>query len=210
VQIGVGDHASTARHLLATDFELRFDQGDQVTLVFQKSDQRREDHRQRDERQIRHDDVHRTSDVIGCDVANVDTLEDSHSLVVSNLRVELSVTDVDGDDGSNTVLEETVGESTSGSTRIDSGPPLYPQCTPLQSRKQLVSPTAHEPLGRTAQNESIRRCDQMGGLGSYCPIDQNPSRLDHLQGLLATRNERSTNEFGVESAPLSHRVNRSV
>jgi hypothetical protein len=125
---------------------------------------------------------------------------------MSNPRVELSVTDVDGDDGSDTVLQETVREATGRGSRIDSGPTLYRQRTRLQSRKKFVSSTAHEPLGRTAQNESIRRGDHVGGFGSDCPVDQNPSRFDHLQGFLAARDEISANEFGIESAPLSHRV----
>jgi hypothetical protein len=112
MQFRVSDHASTTGHLISANFELRFDQGDKVTLILQQSNKSGKNDGQRNEREVSHDDVHRSIDVACRHSSNVDSLAYRDPLVISNLRVKLTVPDIDGDNGSSTVLQEAIRKST--------------------------------------------------------------------------------------------------
>ena len=67
--------------------------------------------RQRDERQVGHDDVDRTAGDGGRDVADVRAFDVRDPVVGPQPLVQLAVADVDGDDVTGAALQEAVGES---------------------------------------------------------------------------------------------------
>ena len=65
------------------------------------------------------DHVDVSTDRLRRDIADVRSLEDGDSLVVADPRVELTVTNVEGDDAAGAALQQAVRESTRRRTTVE-------------------------------------------------------------------------------------------
>ena len=93
---GVADDAALADECGA-DLELRLDQGDEHRAGPREVERGRQRLGERDEREVRRDPVGGRN-VIGGQVAGVETFDEAHARIGAKRRIELTVADIDGPD----------------------------------------------------------------------------------------------------------------
>ena len=94
----VTDNAAVAEAFL-TDFELRLDHEEEIGVGRGRSDERRKNQRQRNERHIADDKLRGGSNGSWIERAHVRPIVHLHARVALQLPRELAITDVDGNDG---------------------------------------------------------------------------------------------------------------
>src|SRR5437763_3569290 len=108
---------STLPHRPFTNFELRFDQGDDVARRAQKIPDPREHQAQGDEGNVDDGEVRRCGELV--EVADIDPLQDDHAGVLAKSPGQLSVADVDRDHALRATLQENVCKAAGRRTHIE-------------------------------------------------------------------------------------------
>jgi hypothetical protein len=145
-------------------------------------------------------------------VADVEAFEDCDSRVLSESRRELTVTDVYRPHSFGPVLEEAVGESAGGSTRVEADPLAYPHREFRQCCGEFL-PTARDKALRFCHQQVVTRCDQPGSLFRHRPCHQHAPRVDQLLSFVTARCELSFDQLLIEpasSAQLADPLEKSL
>ena len=155
----VRDDSLALGDLLAAGLELRLDEQDHRRTPDAHSDKRADHALQRDEREIGDDGIDGPTDVYGLDLADVVAFEHEHPLIIADEWVQLTVTDVERDDGRRAGLEEAVGESTSGRTRVENASTADVDRERSQSSVQFLATSRNEASRRTFDDNRVGGVD---------------------------------------------------
>ena len=118
-------HEPAAANLVASRLELRLDQRHHVRTGAEQRRNRREDQAQRDERHVDGDDIHRTRQMRGQQVARVHPFDDEDARVVAQPPVELPMSHVERDDVVGATLQEHISEPARRCPDVEPVAPAY-------------------------------------------------------------------------------------
>lgn len=110
---------ASAAHLFAGEFKLGFDEHDKISLWIQQSKDRGENQGQGNKADIGDREMERRREVAWLEETGIDAFVNNDAGILSESPVELAVADIKGVDAGGSVLEQAVGESSSGGTDID-------------------------------------------------------------------------------------------
>ena len=195
----VADDAPPFAHLGATGLELGFDQEHHVGPRLAHRHQRRDDQAERDEGQVTDDEVDRAADRVDIDVADVRALQVGDTSVRPQTLVQLIVTDVESHDVGGAPLQHTVGETARRRTGIEYTEIGNVDHEDVEGMIELLCPTADKPGGRPDDEELIIRSDLSRRLVGDGAVDRDAVCVYEMLRFRSTRNEPTSNEFGVEA-----------
>ena len=187
-----------------TNFELRLDHQKKIGVGRGRSDERRKNQRQRNERHITDHKLRSGSDGSRIEGAYVRPIVHLHARVALQLPRELAIPDVDGDNRGSTPTEQHVGETTRRSTCVQ-------RTTSLDQRRlvakriecscKLVSTTRYV-LGiiRLFDDDRLRRVHLARGLEHNLSIELDTPVLDHLRSSGTGLRKPAAYQLGVDPA----------
>lgn len=147
--VWVSDDAAALAHLLFARFELGLDENDEVARGGELFGEDRKERCRGNERQVGNHDI---EGIVGVDGADVGVLKRSDPVIYTKTFVELVRADVDGNDMTGSLLQQTVGEaagrraSIEGATAIDAHPERF------ESAFEFLAAAADETRRRTTDN----------------------------------------------------------
>ena len=192
-----------ARHLVTSGLELRLDQPDHCGGGSRQRQQRWRHGAQRDERQVSDDNVERTADRRPVGVAHVHSLVDDNALIVAQLLVELTVTDIDGDDAPRPTLEEAIGEPTGRRASVECDKTSHIDAELVEGGVELVAASADE-AAHPDEGDWLVSSDEAAGLEGRCTGNGHEPGIDDVVSLGAAAGESPAHELGVEPAAGCH------
>ena len=198
VEPGVGDDPALP-DLVAADFELRFDQHDPVGAPGPQGRQGTGDDPERDEREIRDDQVEWRSKRGRIGMANVGAFNDRDPGVGAEAPVELAVSDVDGRHGNGPALKEAVGEPTGGRSHVDRRPPDDADAEPVDPGLELASASPHEPAHRFVKVDGVGGAHQRARPRFSDAPNPNEALGDRALSCGAAVGQLAPHELGVQS-----------
>src|SRR5207249_11154827 len=143
---------STLPHRPFTDFELRFDQGDDVARRAQKITDPREHQAQGDEGNVDDGEVRRCGELD--EAADIDPLQDDHAGVLAKFPRQLSVADVDRDHPLRATLQEDVCKAAGRRTHIEAVTAARIDGEGVECRRQLL-PTSADVIPRAGEFDRL-------------------------------------------------------
>ena len=198
VHLGIRHDPTSFADLVSSGLELGFDQHHHVAISGEDRSQRRQDHRQGDERQVGDDDVDHATDVRRGHGAHVVPLDHCHASVGSDPFVELPVSDVEGYDVASTSLEQAIGEPTGRGPGIEGTPTDDIDVECRESRLQLFATSADESRRLTDDLHRLTRPDEPRRLVGDGAANGHAIGGDQFSGLPTARGQASPDQFDVE------------
>ena len=160
---------------------------------------------QRDERQVRDDQVGHERQVRGFQVPDVRPLHHRDARVVADLPRELAVPHVDRHHPSGARLQQAVGEPARGRPGVEAIAVTGIDGEPIEGRPELLSPAGDVSTRRADHLHRGVVGDQRGGLRGRAPGDGHPPRSDRGLRFRATARQSPAHELDVEP-PTGHGV----
>ena len=191
--------------LRSPGLELGLDQEHERCPRCGDGEQRREDGRQGDEREVGHHQVDRTADRFLRQVPHIAALADVHARVVPHGGMELTVAHVDSDHLRRTPLEEAVREAPGRGPGVQGPHVVDVEPEPLERGVELLPTPPHEAGRRTQELHGVAGRDEVGGLARDRPADGHEVLGDGRLRGGAARDEAPPDELGVQAAADGHR-----
>lgn len=185
---------------LAPCFELWFDQENPVCTFVSEVGELSTHHSQRDEREIRNDDVERCAELLGICCADIRTFYDFHSIISSDAPMHLPISNIYSRHRASPSLEKAIRESSCGCSDVDHSCGMDVDAERFESRVQFATGPAHEWLRVGGEMDRIFGGNKRGWLRRSVRADSDKAGLDCASRLGSTLDKLAPNELSVESS----------
>ena len=205
----IGDDALALADLRTAGFELWLDEQHHRSPRLAQRHQRRDDHAQRDERQVADHDVDAAPDLLGGGVTDVAAFEVRDPRIGTQPFVQLAVPDVERDDVRRAALQQTVGEPTGRCAGVERAQAGHVDGEHRQRMVELLGAPSDEPRRRAVDDHGVGRRHLARRLVGDRAVDEHAVVADQRLRLGAAADELAADEFGVEPSPWCHSTSGS-
>jgi hypothetical protein len=194
----IEDEAAFA-DVVAAGLELRLHERDHVGPRRQHRRDYGQDVSEGDERHVDRDNVSGARQVGGFEKACVDVLEHDDARIGAKPPIELTVSDIQGDDLTGATLEQHIGEAACRSANVERGPAAHLDRERLERVRKLETTAAHIGVVGCDQRDVCIARDAGARLRNRGPVHAHLAGHDQGAGALARRGELAFDEEEIEA-----------
>ena len=192
---------------VAPDFELRLDEADEPRRLGGEFQHMRQHEPLRNEAHVDDDRRRPLAETLGVKRARIDAFERADARVRGEARIELSTTDIDGDDFGGAAREQDIGKASGRGADVeaDEARGIEPECV---ERGGKLDPAARDiRVGRLGLDRRVVG-QSRGRLGEHDPADADKARGDCSLRPRPARKEAALNENDIRA--LAHALHLNL
>src|SRR3954468_20840847 len=186
-------------HLVATGFELRLHEGNDISTRLEKRRQRGEDVPQGDECHVDGNETHAVGDVIRRQRTGIDPLAHQNARVVAKAPVQLASTDVERDHAGRAAPQQHVGEAARRCADVESSSPRRIDRKGVEGSRELHAAAADVRVVGRRQFHAGVVPDRRAGLRDHLSVDGYLTGQNERAGPLPRRRQAEVHERNIET-----------